>query len=189
MEKVIDYVYVTNVVPPQVCQSVLNEIRPKEWTKHSWYSYGVDNYSSEKEKELDVQNTTQALQDTLGPFIFKALQEYMLKYVPQKDEKIKGFIKTFTPVRFNRYSTGTIMREHYDHIHSLFDGQRKGIPILSILGVLNDGYEGGEFVFFGHHEVPLKGGDIMVFPSNFMYPHAVKEVTKGERYTFVAWAF
>ena len=113
----------------------------------------------------------------------------MLKYVRQEDERIKGFIKTFTPIRFNRYSTGTMMREHYDHIHSLFDGERKGIPILSILGVLNEGYEGGEFLFFDHHEVPLKAGDIMVFPSNFMYPHTVKEVTKGERYTFVSWAF
>ena len=73
----------------------------------------------------------------------------------------------------------------YDHIHSLFDGQRKGIPILSILGVLNEGYEGGEFVFFQDYEVPLKAGDIMVFPSNFMYPHTVKELTKGERFTFV----
>ena len=27
----------------------------------------------------------------------------------------------------------------------MFDGERKGIPILSVLGVLNDDYEGGEF--------------------------------------------
>ncbi len=81
------------------------------------------------------------------------------------------------------------MREHYDHIHSIFDGERKGIPILSIVGFLNDDYEGGEFLFSRKHEIPLKAGDILVFPSNFMYPHEVKEVTKGERYSFVAWAF
>ena len=113
----------------------------------------------------------------------------MLKYADQKDERIKGFIKTFTPIRFNRYRTGTVMRKHYDHIHSIFDGQHKGIPILSLLGVLNDNYEGGGFFFSDTYEVPLKAGDILVFPSNFMYPHEVKEVTKGQRYTFVAWAF
>jgi predicted 2-oxoglutarate/Fe(II)-dependent dioxygenase YbiX len=54
---------------------------------------------------------------------------------------------------------------------------------------LNEGYEGGEFLFSSKHEIPLKAGDMLVFPSNFMYPHEVKELTKGERYTFVAWAF
>ena len=102
----------------------------------------------------------------------------MLKYAHQEDERIKGFIKTFTPIRFNRYPTGTIMRQHYDHIHSIFDGQHKGIPILSMLGVLNDDYEGGEFMFSIPMKFLSKLGDIMVFPSNFMYPHEVKEVTK-----------
>ena len=41
--------------------------------------------------------------------------------------KIKENIKTsqlvnkFTPIRFNKYSKGTVMRKHYDHIHSIFD--------------------------------------------------------------------
>ena len=188
-EKVSDFIYTTNVIPPQVCESVIEEISQHEWRTHSWYNYNVDDYGSEPEKELDVLNTTQELQDTLAPFILRAVQEYMLKYADQKDERIKGFIKTFTPIRFNRYRTGTMMRKHYDHIHSIFDGQHKGIPILTILGALNDGYEGGAFYFSDTHEVPLKAGDIMVFPSNFMYPHEVKEVTKGERYTFVGWAF
>ncbi|MCA9465529.1 MAG: 2OG-Fe(II) oxygenase [Nitrospira sp.] len=189
MDKVMDYVYVTNVIPPHVCESVLAEIRPQEWTKHSWYNYEDNQYSSQKDKELDVLSTNQKLQDTLGPFVFKALQEYMVKYGNQTDDRIKSFVRTFTPIRFNRYRTGTMMREHYDHIHSIFDGQRKGIPILTILGSLNDGYEGGDFWMTGLQKVNMRAGDIVLFPSNFMYPHEVKEVTKGERYTFVAWAF
>lgn len=189
MDKLADYIYVTNVIPANICEAVLHDIRGQEWAKHSWYSYAANDYASKPEKELDVLSATQELHDTLAPYIFQALQEYMIKYVRQEDERIKGFIKTFTPIRFNRYVTGTMMREHYDHIHSLFDGERKGIPILSILGVLNEGYEGGEFMFFGQHEVSFKAGDIMIFPSNFMYPHMVKELTKGERNTFVSWAF
>ena len=38
-------------------------------------------------------------------------------------------------------------------------------------------------------KIRLKTGDILLFPSNFMYPHEVKEVTKGVRYSFVRWAF
>jgi predicted 2-oxoglutarate/Fe(II)-dependent dioxygenase YbiX len=81
------------------------------------------------------------------------------------------------------------MRSHYDHIHSIFDGDRKGIPVLSILGVLNDDYKGGNFLFNDEHEVKLRQGDILIFPSIFLYPHKVKEVTEGTRYSFITWAF
>ena len=60
----------------------------------------------------------------------------------------------------------------------MFDGERKGIPILSVLGVLNDDYEGGEFVLIDE-KMNLSKGDIIVFPSNFMYPHKVEPVTKA----------
>ncbi len=189
MDKVSDYIFVTNVIPREVCQAVLSEIKSQTWQKHTWYEYAKNSYGSKDTKELDVLSATQDLHDNLGQYVFESLQQYMVKYGEQEDERIKSFVKTFTPIRFNRYGVGTIMRKHYDHIHSIFDGQHKGIPILSMLGVLNDDYEGGEFVFSETHEIPLKAGDIMVFPSNFMYPHEVKEVTKGERFTFVSWAF
>lgn len=189
MDKVHDYIFVTNVIPQQICKDIVQEIKGKEWKPHNWYSYSTDNFKSEPEKELDTQNTTQALQEKLAPFICQSVEEYMIKFVKQEDERIKSFIQTFTPIRFNRYRAGTMMRKHYDHIHSIFDGKYKGIPILSLLGVLNEDYEGGEFFFSSNHEVKLKAGDLLVFPSNFMYPHEVKEVTKGERYTFVGWAF
>ena len=78
------------------------------------------------------------------------------------------------------------MALHADHIHSMFDGERKGIPILSVLGVLNDDYEGGEFVLIDE-KINLSKGDIIVFPSNFMYPHKVEPVTKGTRYSYISW--
>jgi predicted 2-oxoglutarate/Fe(II)-dependent dioxygenase YbiX len=81
------------------------------------------------------------------------------------------------------------MKTHHDHIQSLFDGERKGIPVLSIVGLLNDDFDGGEFVFFDEHKVNLKKGDILIFPSIFIFPHRVAKVTKGTRYSFVSWAW
>ena len=81
------------------------------------------------------------------------------------------------------------MALHCDHIHSMFDGNRKGVPILSILGSLNNDYEGGELVFWRDKVVELKAGEIMIFPSNFLYPHEVRMVTKGTRYSFVSWSW
>ena len=80
------------------------------------------------------------------------------------------------------------MKTHVDHIHSIFDGEHKGIPILSIIGLLNDDFEGGE-LYINNKPIDFKRGDVLIFPSNFVYPHKVKPVTKGEMYSYVSWAF
>ena len=81
------------------------------------------------------------------------------------------------------------MALHCDHIHSLFPGEPKGIPILSIVGVLNENYKGGKFIMFKNKEIKLLQGDVIVFPSNFLFPHKVTEVKSGERFSFVSWAY
>ena len=78
---------------------------------------------------------------------------------------------------------------HCDHISELFDGQRKGIPTLSIVGLLNEDYEGGELIMFDNYEIKLKQGDLMIFPSNFLYPHKVEPIKKGVRYSYVSWVW
>tara|TARA_R100001440_G_scaffold500_2_gene1480 strand:+ start:1063 stop:1647 length:585 start_codon:yes stop_codon:yes gene_type:complete len=56
---------------------------------------------------------------------------------------------------------------------------------LSMSIILNDDYEGGEFEFFAKDKVLSKRGTIIVFPSYMQ--HRVKPVTKGIRYSLVAW--
>ena len=57
------------------------------------------------------------------------------------------------------------------------------------LGSLNNNYSGGEFIMFGDEYIKLDKGDIVVFPSNFLYPHRVEPVTNGTRYSFVSWVW
>ena len=63
---------------------------------------------------------------------------------------------------------------------------------LSIIINLNDGYEGGDLIFTDQKEKEIKRlklgkGSIVFFPSNFMYPHGIQPITKGTRYSIVAW--
>ena len=95
----------------------------------------------------------------------------------------------FTGIRFNRYGSGQIMRQHMDHIHSIFDGKEKGIPVLSFILNLNDDYEGADLYFWKDHIVKLGKGDIIMFPSLFLFPHGVTEATKGKRYSAVSWGW
>ena len=71
----------------------------------------------------------------------------------------------------------------------MFDGERKGVPILSCLGVLNNDYEGGEFVMFDDYKIDIKKGELLIFPSSFLYPHKVNPVTKGIRYSDISWVW
>jgi predicted 2-oxoglutarate/Fe(II)-dependent dioxygenase YbiX len=42
---------------------------------------------------------------------------------------------------------------------------------------------------FGDEEIKFKTGDLLIFPSNFLYPHRVEPVTKGVRYSFISWTW
>lgn len=64
---------------------------------------------------------------------------------------------------------------------------------MSCILLLNNDYEGGNLCFrnpdgSGEWEVEVKPNRMIVWPSNFLYPHTVKPVTKGTRYSVVAWA-
>jgi predicted 2-oxoglutarate/Fe(II)-dependent dioxygenase YbiX len=65
--------------------------------------------------------------------------------------------------------------------------------IFSCILFLNNDYEGGELCFkntFDDEEVAVKPlpGKLIIWPSNIMFPHTVKPVKKGIRYTVVGWA-
>ena len=188
MSTIEDYIYVENHIPVEICESLIDECNKKEWKKHTWNNYATGTFESEETKELDVMPCTQEQQNKITPYLVKALDKYQEKHSVPGDKTQGPWLTKFSPIRFNRYVVGTMMREHYDHIHSIFDGKMKGVPIVSIVANLNEDYEGSEFYCRGK-EIKIKTGDILLFPSNFMYPHEVKEATKGVRYSFVSWAF
>ncbi len=97
-----------------------------------------------------------------------------------------GSWEGYSAIKFIRYNQEQTMEAHCDHIHSMFDGETKGIPTLSIIGLLNDNYEGGDIIMFEDKKINTKAGDLLISPSNFLYPHEITPVTKGTRYSFVS---
>lgn len=183
-----NFIYKTNLVPNKLCKDLIKQINKREWTKHEWYNTKQNSFHSEKQKELDVQSITQEMQQTMTPYMIKAYMEYNKKFSDLGNFRLDNIATKFSPIRFNKYKKGTLMRKHYDHIHSLFDGTHKGIPVISFIGILNENYSGGELII-NSKKMDCKTGDIVIFPSCFLYPHEVKEVKKGTRYSFVSWGF
>ena len=82
-------------------------------------------------------------------------------------------------------SEGGFMSKHCDNIHHSH-GQQYGYPQVTALLYLNDNYEGGTFKVADKTIYPERGSAV-IFPSNFMFPHEAKVVTKGTRWSVVTW--
>ena len=101
------------------------------------------------------------------------------------EEHPRFSVQRMTDHRINRYSEGGFMSKHCDNIHHSH-GQQYGFPQATVLLYLNDDYEGGEF-YVADKKFEPKRASALIFPSNFMFPHEAKVVTKGTRWSIVTW--
>ena len=177
----------TEFLDHDFCDQIVHSLNKISYQKHT-FNNNKKNLDFSYEDDLDVAFTEIPQSQDLSMRVWSALEQYIIKDYADI-EKVWGGWAGFTPIRFNRYQEGTQMHEHIDHIHTMFDGKRKGIPTLSIVGLLNDDYQGGEFVMWGNTVIDLPKGSILIFPSTFMYPHRVDAVRSGVRHSFVSWSF
>ena len=177
------------IIPANLCDHIIQDTEKREWKPHTWYNSQSNSFGSEETMELDVQGITPELQQLLTPIMIQAGSAYNSKYAYMGCDRTRQIMNKFSTIRFNRYKPGQIMRQHHDHIHSLFDGNEKGIPVLSFVLNLNDNYRGADLYFWQDHVVPLGKGDIIMWPSLFLFPHGVTEARDGMRYSAVSWAW
>lgn len=80
---------------------------------------------------------------------------------------------------FVRYTPGQHFQEHQDHGFSYN-------CVTSLVTYLNDDYEGGELWFrLQGYQYKPSAGDVVMFPSSYMYPHQAKPVISGTKYAIV----
>ena len=191
-KRLIDYVkHYKLSLKENICDSTVKQLKSlniDKWNEHKFHDPSSNEFVNlSGNQELSICYSNEILTKEI---IMKEIWNIINKYIVH-DLKFHWFTgwNGYTEIRFNKYSKNKKMAEHCDHIHSMFDGNQKGIPILSVLGILNDDYEGGEFIMLEDEEIKLKKGDILVFPSIFLYPHKVEPVTKGTRYSFISWVW
>lgn len=119
-------------------------------------------------------------QDT--QWIFERLAPYILQ--ANKDRygfDLSGFGEA---IQIGCYNEGDFYKWHQDSGPHEFSNRK-----LSIVVQLSnpEDYEGGELQFLGfENEKVVSGqGDLILFPS--YNPHQVTKITKGQRYSLVAW--
>lgn len=185
-----DYVKVYQVYDDKFCKQIISQIKRVDWQTHAYYNYSKNELNS-FEDELFITHGTND-KNEISQEILKlneSLWHVLKNYIESLNFPWYGNWHGYSLVRFNRYDKKCTMRTHCDHIHGLFEGERKGIPTLTILGSLNNNYAGGDLIMWESEKLELKAGQVMVFPSNFLYPHRIDPITKGTRYSFVSWVW
>ena len=180
-----------NFLDEDYCKKAVKALKKAEWSTHQFYQSKSNDYVS-YENELSVSWSNIRQRKEIQNKLYEGLMRYCKELPKVAGAPVHDWFNGwngYSELRFNKYDETTLMKLHCDHIHSMFDGSRKGIPALSLLGCLNDDYEGGELIFWDDTEIELKGGSLLIFPSNFLYPHEVKPVKKGSRYSYVSWAW
>tara|TARA_R100001126_G_C4867063_1_gene170820 strand:+ start:258 stop:827 length:570 start_codon:yes stop_codon:yes gene_type:complete len=110
-----------------------------------------------------------------------AIKKYQ-KLFPSLHQELK-----LESINLLKYVKGNFYKKHTDAFHQV---NRQ----LSFIINLNQDYEGGDLIFyyphnqqFAYSKVQLKTGDLVMFPSNFMYPHSIQPIISGTRYSIVCW--
>jgi predicted 2-oxoglutarate/Fe(II)-dependent dioxygenase YbiX len=175
-----------DAIPKTVRETTVEFLSIADWSGHSFTNH-KDGSITSYDDDLEVSHDSSPKHNELMKLVWDTIHRYVT------DNQMPWYSgwAGYSSIRYNRYQKGSTMHQHADHITSMFDGQRKGIPTLSIVGLLNDDFTGGEFMMWDKpaKNLKLKAGDILVFPSNFLYPHTVQHVTKGTRYSFVSWVW
>jgi hypothetical protein len=176
-----------NFFDESFCDTVVNSLQKINWIENKFYSPKLPeliSYNNEPSMSYDDILESNIIQNKL----WFGIEQYITKDFKFCKEWFDGW-NGYSRLRFNRYHINSQMKIHCDHIHSLFDGKIKGVPILSIIGLLNDNFVGGELVMWEEKIIKLKKGSIVIFPSNFMFPHMISKIISGTRYSFVSWVY
>jgi|TARA_R110000803_G_scaffold204141_1_gene269990 predicted 2-oxoglutarate/Fe(II)-dependent dioxygenase YbiX len=172
-------VEIKNIVSPEFSNKLISLIENKA-KKNLPVVSGINKvFRNVKGHDLRRKNSTDIF---YWDYIAKEIERLFLFY------KIKFPLisaTTINQINLLKYNVGGKHMIHIDHITT---SNRE----ISVIINLNDSYEGGDLIFTDQKEkeikrLKLEKNSIIFFPSNFLYPHGIEPITKGNRYSIVTW--
>lgn len=172
-----------NVMSLDLCDKIISEYKDDENWKESSVGNGVINDTIRRVNSIKLDdpyivhknfNKRYQLSYELSEAMFLSIQRYKQIAPAMTAESNSGY-------DLLRYQEGDFYKEHTD---SYISNPRH----VSCSFQLNDDYEGGEFAFLNREfKIKAKKGSVIMFPSNFMFPHEILPVTQGTRYSIITW--
>ena len=190
-----DYIFLKeNFLEDDFCYHITDVLGKASWKLKSLEVAGVALEDLPKESELLDFNilSNKILQseiDKIEAEMMKKIPDVLVEYLSYLNfDWLRGWTG-YSGIKWNRYSLGQGMMKHWDNVNSVLEGEVTGVPFLSLIGFLNDDYEGANLILCEDKKIDAKKGNLLLFPSSFMYPHQVTPLTKGTRYSFVSWVY
>ena len=111
--------------------------------------------------------------------IYNDTEQVLKKCLDDYESRYNFKMEFMEAINFVKYNPGQHFSVHTDQ------GFSYNCTLSSVL-YLNDDYEGGE-LWFPYLEINFKPkkGDVIFFPSTFIYAHGAKSVTSGVKYSAV----
>ena len=182
-----------NVFETQDFVQMIEKEAAKDWPYLSWVpsatgAGAISEYRTSYQMELGMLRHTDVVDghrlhkvSELWKNMFEAIDQQVYEY----RNRYSLSLSSDEGYRVLKYSNGSEYLEHTDW-HPDNDRQ------ISLVGWLNEDFEGGE-LYFKHFDLTVKpkAGSFVIFPSNFIYLHSalpVGDTNKHDiKYSFVTW--
>jgi hypothetical protein len=173
---------VANVLPDDIIARLLRTYQPSERWQPARIARGVLNRNERCCEVIDlVSSPPPEFREPDGWAVEVLRAAVQLAYVHYREAFPKAVVGQDYGYKLLRYQRNGFYEEHIDEAGST--GRT-----LSCSIILNDDFAGGEMAWFNGSLVmkPARGTAIL-FPSGFLFPHAVWRVRDGVRYSAVTW--
>lgn len=184
-----DILLIEQLLEPSLCSHVIQVAECCQFKPSSILVNVVDTDVRSSDM-LPLGNTGQQLQESTNQILLtkvKLVQDLLFKHYGIKFSQAEM-------CSILRYKPGQRYKRHVDNLllSSRFQEVANGIPTrdISIVGYLNDDFEGGETLFDRQNiKVKPQAGSAIVFPSYYTHPHQSLPVIRGRKYSFTSWLF
>lgn len=170
-------VVIEDLLSADLCDKIVQEYHNENFDYDTHHTFGTDVRNL---YELNISDTR----------FINSSNSYTRKLIDTEVHKVVKQIPQYHPVdnivsdsgySLRRMDAGKFYKQHTD------EGAGTNWRISCSI-CLNDDFTGGDLCFFdGQLKYPMKKGQAITFPSNYLYPHEVSEVTSGTRYAIVTW--
>ncbi len=181
--------HLPSFIDKDICLSVTNSLDNLDKDKSAPYTDGLLNNDADSYFDPDIEHIN-LVRDRI---FVDGIKEYA--------SEVRSFNWSYydtdsfhcSEMIIRRYNKGSEFKYHHDDIiGEIFPHwflRRQNILTCNFYFSDADDYDGGDLVFTCGKSFHPSMGDIIIFPSNWMFYHEVQKITRGKRYSGTVWLY
>lgn len=178
------FVYTADCLSVDECKEVIDWSEDNELFSSSKVGDSIENSDIRKSKTFHTidEKYSRLILDRINSSFFEYCEHHLEDLYLSSIQRTTVDGYKFEPIQFTKYDETDYYHWHVDQ------GQdpKTICRLLSFVLYLNDDFDGG-FTEFGFGKYKPKPGQVLIFPSSFLYPHCGTPVLSGTKRIIVTW--